>query len=295
MRIAVISTSCPYHGSNFAKNLKAAGMDAAFLEGNIGEVDWPRYDVVWSVGNFLSANIDILYEFVKKKNPAIKIIAHWVGTDLLQLSQFAANRKKCMSCVLEDVDLHVVDNVNFQKEFYGLTGVDAGYVTLIPEALLELKPLPEKFTVACYVPNERLEFYRFVTIIDTARQMSDVQFLFFRTEGKSPLTNCQFLGWVEGKQKLDLYERCSTALSIPQHGSLGVWVIELMQMGRRAITSEPHPHCLTPENPEHIVELLQQLKNLNSMDEEASKFYRKEYSPKHQIELVDAVLKKLSR
>jgi hypothetical protein len=295
VRIAVISTSCPYHGANFAKNLKAAGMDAVFLEENIGEVDFNDFDILWSVGNFLSANIDVLFEFIKKKNRAIKIVAHWVGTDLLQLQQFTGNRKKCVDCIVEDVDVHVADNVNFQKEFYELTGRDAGYVTLIPQVPLEPKPLPEKFTVACYVPNERADFYRYVTLIETAHTLSDVDFLFFRTEGKATLPNCQFLGWVEGKQKLDLYERCSAALSIPQHGSLGVWVIELMQMGRRAITSEPQKHCLMPENPEKIVELLRQLKNLNSIDEEAGKFYREEYGPEHQLELVEATLKKLGK
>jgi hypothetical protein len=293
MRVAVISTSCPYHGANFARNLKAAGMDAVFLEGNLADVDFKNYDVVWSVGNFLSANIDVLFEFIKKKNRAVKIVGHWVGTDLLQLQQFTGNRKKCVNCIVEDVDVHVADNVNFQKEFYELTGLDAGYVTLIPEAPLEMKPLPEKFAVACYVPNDRADFYRYVTLIETAHQMPDVDFLFFRTEGKATLPNCQFLGWVKDKQKLDMYERCSAALSIPQHGSLGVWVIELMQMGRRAITSEPHPHCLMPQDPKEIISFLSDLKDKKSPDEEASKFYREEYGPKRQIELVEATLKKL--
>jgi glycosyltransferase involved in cell wall biosynthesis len=293
MRIAVVSTSIPYHAENFARNLKNAGMDATLLRGNILDIDWKLYDVVWSVGNFLSANIDVFYDIVKKKNPNIKIVVHWCGTDLLQLAQFTTNRKKCVRCVLENVDLHVADNVNFQKEFYQLTGLNAGYVTLIPEVPLDLKPLPEKFAVACYVPNERADFYRYVTIIDTARQMPDVEFLFFRTEGKATLPNCQFLGWVKDKQKFDLYERCSVALSIPQHGSLGVWVIELLQMGRRAITSEQHPYCLRPEDPKHIISLLSDLKEKVSPDEEASKFYQEEYSLKRQIELVQAALKKL--
>jgi len=293
VKIAVCNLSVPYHCINFHRNLKQAGYDVTLLEGDISKVDWSQYNVLWNVGNFLSANCDILYEFIKKKNRKIKIVSHWVGTDLIQLRQFTAFRKKCLPCVLQDIDLNVTDNHNFQKEFYELTGRDCGYVTLIPEQPLSLKPLPEKFAVACYVPNERMEFYRFATLIDTATKMPDVEFYFFRTTGESPLKNCHFLGWVKDKQKLDLFEKCSVALSIPMHGSLSVLCIELLQMGRRAITSEPHPYCSLAQNPKQIISLLTSVKDKVSPDEEASKFYREEYSLKHQLELVDQVLKKL--
>jgi len=293
VKIAVSNLSVPYHCINFHRNLKEAGYEATLIEGDVAKVDWRQFDVLWNVGTFLSANTDILYEMVKKKNPNIKIISHWVGTDLLQLHQFTAYRKKCLKCILQDIDLHVTDNRNFQKEFYELTGLDAEYVTLIPEKPLSLKPLPEKFAVACYVPNERLEFYRFATIVDTATKMPDVEFYFFRTVGKSPLPNCHFLGWVKDQKKLDLFEKCSVALSIPRHGSLSVLCIEMLQMGRRAITSEPHPHCLQAEKPQDIIRYLTELKDKVSPDEEASKFYREEYSLKHQLELVDKALKKL--
>jgi hypothetical protein len=120
-----------------------------------------------------------------------------------------------------------------------------------------------------------------------------VEFYFFRLEGESPVKNVHYLGWVKDKQKQDLLERCSVALSIPQHGSLSVLCIEMLQMGRRAITSEPHPHCLQAQKPDDIIRFLTELKDKVSPDEEASKFYQEEYSLKHQLELVDQVLKKL--
>lgn len=295
MRIAIFNTSVPYHAENFYRNLKAAGYDVTFIAcpPETQKIDWGEFDVLWSVGNFLQTNIDIFYDIVKRKNRAIKIVGHWVGTDLLQLQQFTTFRKKCVDCVLQDIDLNVTDNQFFIKEFYELTGQDCEYVTLIPEKPLELRPLPEKFAVACYVPNERLEFYRFITVSDLAAKLPDVEFYFLRTEGKSPMANCHYLGWVKGQQKLDLYEKCSVALSIPVHGSLGVWVIELMQMGRRAITSEPHPYCVLAEKPEQIMSTLVEMKDKASPDDEASTYYRVEYSPKHQVELVDKALKKL--
>jgi hypothetical protein len=293
VKIAISNLSIPYHTINFHRNLKEAGYDATLLQGDISKVDWRQYDVLWNIGSFLSMNVDIFYEIVKKKNPNIKIISHWVGTDLLQLRQFVTYRKKCLRCVLQDIDKSVTDNRNFQKEFYELTGLDAEYVTLIPEKPLELKPLPEKFAVACYAYHPRLEFYRFATIIDTATKMPDVEFYFFRLEGESPIKNVHYLGWVEGEKKMDMLEKCSVALSIPMHGSLSVLVIEMLQMGRRAIASEPHPHCLQAQKPDDIVRFLTELKDKASPDEEASKFYREEYSLKHQLELVENALKKL--
>ncbi len=295
MKMAISNLSVPYHTLNFFNNLKNAGYDVEMIQDDISKVNWQQYDVWWNIGTFLSMNVDILYEIVKKKNRNLKIITHWVGTDLLQLDQFTAFRKKCLPCVLENIDLHVTDNRNFQKEFYELTGRDCEYVTLIPEQQLELKPLPdkEKFAVACYAYNPRLEFYRFATVVDTATKMPDVDFYFFRLKGESPVPNCHFLGWVKDKQKMELFEKCSVALSIPRHGSLSILCIELLQMGRRAITSEPHPHCLQAESPDQIVSLLTLLKDKVSPDEEASKYYREEYSLKHQLELVDKALKKL--
>jgi len=295
LRIAISNLSIPYHCQNFFNNLKDAGYNVDLIQGDIGKVDWKQYDVLWNVGTFLSANTDILYEMVKKKNREIRIISFWCGTDILQLAQFVRYRKKCLPCVIQDVDLHVADNQLFIKELYELGVKDVQYVTLIPEVPLSLKPLPEKerFAVACYVPNERLEFYRFATIVDTATKMPDVEFYFFRTTGESPLKNCHFLGWVKGKEKLDLFEKCSVALSIPGHGSLSVLCIEMLQMGRRAITSEPHPHCLQAQKPSDIIRFLTELKDKASPDEEASKYYREEYSLKHQLELVENALKKL--
>jgi hypothetical protein len=293
MKLAITNLSIPLHCVNFHRNLKEAGYDATLLQGDISKVDWRQYDVLWNIGSFLSMNVDILYEIVKKRNPNIKIVSHWVGTDLLQLNQFVTYRKKCLRCVLQDIDENVTDNRNFQKEFYDLTGLDAEYIPLIPEKPYDLKPLPEKFAVACYAYHPRLEFYRFATIIDTATKFPDMDFYFFRLEGESPVKNVHYLGWVEDKRKMELLEKCSVALSIPQHGSLSVLCIEMLQMGRRAITSEPHPHCLQAENPQDIIRFLTELKDKVSPDEETSKFYQEEYSLKHQLELVDGVLKKL--
>lgn len=294
MKIAISNLSVPYHCVNFHRNLKQAGYDVELLQGDISKIDWKRFDVLWNIGSFLSMNMDILYEIVKRKNPKIKIVSHWVGTDLLQLAQFTAHRKKCLRCVLQDIDLNVTDNRLFQKEFYKITGLDAEYVTLIPEKPLKLKPLPEKFAVACYVPPTRLQFYRFATIIEVAQRFPDVEFYFFRTVGKSPLKNCHFLGWVKDRVKFDFYKRSSVALSIPFHGSLGVWVIELLQMGRRALTSEPHPHCIQVSKREDVIHRLEELKDKVSPDEEASKFYREEYSLERQLDLVEKALEKVS-
>lgn len=293
MKIAVSNLSIPLHCKIFYNNLKQAGYDITPIESDISKVDWTQFDVLWNIGSFLSMNMDILYGIVKKKNPRIKVVSHWVGTDLIQLGQFVTYRKKCLKCVLQDIDLNVTDNKNFQKEFYELTGLDAEYATLIPEKVLELKPLPEKFAVACYAYHPRLDFYRYLAVMETAKKMPDVDFYFFRLEGESPIPNCHFLGWVEDKRKMEMLERCSVALSIPQHGSLSVLCIEMLQMGRRAITSEPHPHCLQPQKPEDLIRFLTDLKSKVSPDEEASKFYREEYGLKHQLELVDNALKRL--
>jgi hypothetical protein len=64
----------------------------------------------------------------------------------------------------------------------------------------------------------------------------------------------------------------------------------MLQMGRRVIASESHPYCLQAKKPDDIVRYLTELKDKASPDEEASKYYRAEYSPEKQLMLVKNAL-----
>jgi hypothetical protein len=304
MRIAVISAGVRFLPERFANILASAGYDAKFypLDRRTGYayVDWSSVDVAWGIGFFFEC--DQLYDALKSKYPHIKIVNTWVGTDLLNTLSFVRARPKCKKCLLKSIDVHVVDDVGFAKELKDWLGVESVYfVPSIPDPM-PLRPLPTEFAVGVYIPPHRKDFYGYPIIVEAAKQLFDVPFYIFawnntdKEKTPPPLPNVHFIGFVEGDEKLDWFGRCSANITIPMHGGVSLTLIEFMQMGRRCVSNKKLPYAYYVEEtemPNGIVERLKEIMKFKEPDEEASKHYREEYSPKKVVEHVKPVLEAL--
>ena len=58
-------------------------------------------------------------------------------------------------------------------------GIDTKIVPLPPAKLYDLMPLPKKFTLAVYMPDQNAEFYYKDLMYEVADLLPDVDFLFF--------------------------------------------------------------------------------------------------------------------
>jgi hypothetical protein len=304
MKIAVISTGVKFLPERFANILASAGYDTKFypLDRRMGYsyVDWNSIDVAWGIGFFFEC--DQLYDALKSKNPKIRIVNCWVGTDLLNTVSFVRARPKCKKCVLKSIDVHVVDDVSFVKELKDWFGVEgAHFVPSIPDPM-PLRPLPKEFAVGCYIPPHRKDFYGYPIIVEVARQMPDVPFYIFALDNTDkektppPLPNVHFIGFVQGDERLDWYSRCSANITIPMHGGVSLTLIEFMQMGRRCISNKELPyvyHVEESEMPSGVIEKLKEIMKFREPDLDANKYYREEYSPKKVLEHIKPVLEAL--
>lgn len=304
MKIAVTSLGVKGPPETFTRILREGGYDADFYPYKRGQgysnIPLDSINIFWHIGAFF--NFDILFDRIKEQNPKIRIVLQWVGTDILNVSNFLRARPKCRKCLLEKIDVHVVDCIDFAKELKEKLGIERSYfVPLIPESM-PLTPLPEQFAVAFYCPPHRAKFYGLPIILEVARRHPDVPFYVFPSPtvgwGKSvpPLPNVHLVPFVQGDEKFEWWSKCSSFVSIPVHGGVSLMLIEFMQMGRRCIANKklPYVHYVEePPIPDKVNEALKEIMKFKEPDEEASNYYHEEYSPHKVLEHVEPVLRKL--
>jgi len=307
-RIALISEGCGLHARNLAENLKGRleGYTVEFY--NVGlraidcmilhaysHVDWSKIDILWNVGLFF--NIDELFHEVKTMYPEIKIINHWVGTDILNARSFFTERPRCMECWMRNIDLHIADDHHFIEELKAFFDVEARFVPTLPTYPLTLKPLPERFAVGVYMPPHRHKFYRYDFIVEVARRVPEIPFYFFaldntdRDKTKPPSPNIHFMGYKPPGEKEKWWERMSVFMIFVVHGGLGVTQIEALQMGRYVICDKEYPYVIKCKTVDEVVEELRRLQRVKEPNEEASEYYRKEYSPESLVKYTEEALK----
>lgn len=302
IRVGCVSLGAPHHGKIFVNNMNAnlKHYGFTFLE-PMKEYGWAhlhpeQIDVLWFYG--FHALPDALISNFKKANPKMKVVVTWVGSDILELFNFLHFRPYCKSCLIQNIDVHIADGQRLVEE---LTQVEikATYIPSIPQESWQLKPLPEKFSVAAYVPGFRADFFNFEMIASVAEKMGDVEFHLF---GGGPVTlavdvmrcpNLFYHGWVEGEAKKKWWENSSVLLYMPKHGSLGVTAVEFLQMGRYVICPEEYPYVIECKTVEDLLLALTGLKDVKEPHVEASKYYQSEYSPERQAEKVKQILDRL--
>jgi len=302
LRVGVISLGAPHHANIFIKNMNASLKHYSFeflepsKEYGWAHIDPRELDVLWFHG--FHALPDLLISEFKESNPNLKVVVMWVGSDILEFVAFATHRPQCKDCIIKHVDLHVADGQNLIRELDNL-GIKASYIPSIPEKPLELKPLPEKFSVAAYVPGFRADFFNFAMIKAVAEKMPDVEFHLF---GGGPVKcdidafsnpNLFYNGWVEGEEKRKWWEQTSVFIYIPRHGSLGVTAIEFLQLGRWVISTLEYPHVFKCSTAEELLSILTSLKDKKEGNIEGSKYYLGEYSMQKQAEKVKQILDQL--
>jgi len=299
LRVGVISLGAPYHGNIFVNNMNATLKHYSFefimpsKEYGWQHVDPRNFDILWFYG--FHALPDLLISKFKAKNPTLKVVVDWVGSDILEFVAFIRVRPQCKDCIINNVDVHVADGLNLVKELDSL-GIKASYVPSVPEKGFELKPLPEKFAVAAYVPGFRADFFNFPMINEAAWFLNDVEFNLFGGGDVAIATeyaNVHYRGWVEADERRKWWEASSVALYLPQHGSLGLIAIEFLQMGRWVISTLEYAHVFKCSTVDELVWTLESLKERKEGNIEGSKYYLEQYSAEKQAEKVKEVLDKL--
>ena len=152
-------------------------------------------------------------------------VVEWVGTDVLQHATTAERFTR--DAVWNWCEASWISDELREAGFKGV-GVVPLTCTLFAD---EVPPLPERFRVVAYTPQDRHEFYGLPFVVDLARRLPDMQFDLLATNGAPDLpANVHPLGWVED---MDAVLRASTVYLRPvAHDGFSHIVLEALSYGR---------------------------------------------------------------
>jgi len=194
-----------------------------------------------------------------------KVIVHWIGTDVLELTpSFGYWFSKLGSVHLSQAPWLV--------EELGAKGVKSTWIPILPSLSAVHKPLPETLTVLTYLGGDesRNDFYGKNEAEKLIRGFPDVNFLILgrvSEEDKLDLPNANYLGFVEHKGMGDVYSSSTVLLRLTKHDGLSLMVLEALNHGRYVIWTKDFPYCYMVENSSEAKEYLEMLRGVRLINE----------------------------
>jgi len=260
-KICVTGAGASFHAKNIAKML-----DADFLP--VPSFKPHKYEMIYVVG-FFGNVAESFYN-----TNALRVV-HWIGSDILSL-QTADDKTRdgVISWLDNNVDVHLCEFEQTKKELEAL-GIHAKIVPFPPQKMYEPMPLPEKFTVACYIPQNNAEFYCPDLIKGIAKKNKDIDFKFFgdpTLHGKKD--NIEHMGFLNKEEIEDLVKNSSCILRVTPHDGLPLSVIEWVTAGRSAITTVKLPHTITTKPDEKSILAAIEKAKKAKLNVEGSKHFR---------------------
>jgi hypothetical protein len=217
----------------------------------------PKSDLVISInGSILSSGV-----FDRTLKSKVPLIMNWVGTDVL-LAEEALKKGIFRHDYLEMA--HHFCEVNWIREELEPLGINAEIVNFASfDKQFELKmPSSEKLTVLTYIPSVRSDFYGIEMILETARELTEVDFLIAGTEALEyqPLpSNVRALGWVKNMD--EVYDRAHVSIRIPEHDGLSTFILESLARGKKVIYKYSFDHCRKAVSKEELLNELRLMKD----------------------------------
>lgn len=183
--------------------------------------------------------------------PRTKIYLWWIGSDVWHITKdpytirsqtSKTRRQRYIDCIKKLKVRHLVVSEKCKNEL-ATVGINAEVLTLVPDVTKIGKlPLPEKYTVAVYMPSRKTEFYHWRDIKNIARLCPDVKFIVYgnkRTIPTSGIKNIELRGWVKDTRKI--FQDCNCLLRLLDHDGYSKSVIEAVCHDRYVISNQPYP------------------------------------------------------
>ena len=236
-----------------------------------------RYPLVYHIGGTCNKPIDLILPFITRP-----LIWHWIGTDVVSYSHGKASRgwRQTLNnyVIRKKVKVHLSDSPELAQELSAL-GISSAVVRLLPALIAgEIKPLPAKFTVLSYWPNERKDFYRGDMVLRLARDFPQADFKILKaqkTDEKLP-DNVKYLGTRENME--EIYAHSSLLIRLPRHDSLSAMVLEMLARGRYVIYNKEFPGCHFAQGYEDAKMALEKIMKFTEPNLEAARFVQDHFS-----------------
>ncbi len=236
-----------------------------------------RYANKFDVLHYFPGKIHLL-EVILMKILGIKIILHFIGTDVMKLlgskrKRFRLKLFQLLGCRIVAVHKRLIDELKS-------VGINAALVPFVNRVLKDNEaPLPDKFSVIAYVPKKRETHFRMELIEKAALAFPDVQFTVFPNDYQNKdVPNIVSIPYIPHDRVIKEICRHSAFLRLTVHDGLPNTVLEALSCARPVIWSFDHEYCYTVTNEEQLFSSIKQIKNQKQLNTEGKHFVLTAYS-----------------
>ena len=211
-----------------------------------------------------------------------KVLIHWVGSDLHNINKWLSPER--LTHMNTKHYVHIVEDERLLPEarqyFEKVEVCPLPTMTLVP-----VSPLPEKFAVAIYYPQQRHDFHYGDVMVEVMKKMPDVQFFLYHLLGKKPefeLPNMVWLGSLAQEDMGTMLANTSCMLRLSKHDGRPYSIVEAAIAGRRFITNFDMKFTNRVSDvptADEVVAKLNEIRQQTEPDYKTSRYYLNENNP----------------
>jgi hypothetical protein len=304
--VSFISFKAPYHANKLALLYKHNFFRLKRIEDHISKKAWERSDrMLFVVGGYNRANgydkEQILPLYNKLADAHSKTIISFAGSDILHVEKMTHAYKKVYKAFLKRDDVIVAAvGEHMADEVYQHLKISPRVIHMPFNHDLDenISPMPEEFSVGCYMPHSGINFYGYDVIFEVVKLLQDVKFHFYSLKGYSgneeellvknlichdkPITDMS-----------DFIKKVSCGLRITQHDGNPMSLAEYNAMGRYFIFNKPMPYCfcVKDNSPESIAEQILEARKSATEVNEGVEFYRDRHNKELFFKTIQSIRK----
>lgn len=169
----------------------------------------------------------------KMAYPKLNVVLWWIGTD--------ATKAKKNQIIKQIKCKHLCVSNRLQAELKRAK-IRSDILTLIPPPNRFVpRKIPKKYTVAVYMPSDRLSFHKFADVREIMRATPNTHYLLYGCRGKFNRLpkNAEVIGWVNNVNTV--LQRSNCLLRLTEHDGFPKSIIEAVLSRCYVITNYKYP------------------------------------------------------
>lgn len=210
----------------------------------------------------------LIAHFLKKD-----VIMHWIGSDVLMVN------KRDIKRINKTVKYHFACSKLIKEELKE-KGIDAIEVPIVPNYKdTQIAKMPKEHSVLVYLPTSKEDFYGGKLISELANKYKNIKFYILANDKfEDDKENIINLGYVEENKMIDIYNKISILIRIPEHDGLSLMLLEALMKGKEVIYCYDFPFTHKATNFEELNrEFNKIIKNKPKENSDGHKFIIEEY------------------
>lgn len=237
--ICVTSLGAPFHGKQIAQMIGADYRDDTLHKPH-------KYKALYLIGWYMKpGDVQNGHSSVVNCFRDSTVIVHFVGADIYWLRKFSSETIRNWAGAMKLATHHILCENEAAQEELAEYGIDAKIVPIPPYTDMEIKPLPEEFSVALYLTDKSdFDKYLLKNTLSIVKAMPDVKFYGYGDAdlGDFKAKNFEHKGNLNREQWTQFVYDRSAYLRIVRHDTRPMASDEFIMAGRSVITNIPNPH-----------------------------------------------------